>query len=323
MSTNNKGLVSVLMSAYNAEKYIEQAIKSILEQSYHNFEFLITDDCSTDKTKTLINSFGADKRISVYHNTSNLGYLRTINNLFEKCKGEYITFLDADDWSDARRLEIMVNAFEKDKDLGCVGCLGQKVSEDGRRISDILFKTNHQDIRNEILTEFNFIGAAIMVRNKVLADIGPYDLHFDRIGSEHLFWGGRIILKYKTINVPEQLYFYRTLTESYSSKNMRSVKGQMGKELALVALRKISEDNIDIFKNENKKLYTETMNYLFMKYNFWNDNFFTGLIFYLKNIGKNKMQFADKNSLLNMYSKKWAKNIFRPVTTKNKVLIST
>ncbi|MBL7917984.1 MAG: glycosyltransferase family 2 protein, partial [Bacteroidia bacterium] len=68
-------LISILMPAYNCEKFVKQAIESVLDQSYSNFELLIADDCSTDQTKKVIDSY-SDQRIKKFHNQVNLGYLK-------------------------------------------------------------------------------------------------------------------------------------------------------------------------------------------------------------------------------------------------------
>ena len=90
------------MPAYNCEKYIHQAIDSVLNQTHINFELLIADDCSTDTTKQIIDSY-KDPRIKTFHNNINLGYLKASNKLFSLCKGSYITFQDADDTSELNR----------------------------------------------------------------------------------------------------------------------------------------------------------------------------------------------------------------------------
>ena len=82
-----------MIPAYNVEKYIRQAIDSILNQTYSYFELLIADDASTDTTKQIINAYQKiDPRIKTFHNKKNEGYLLTTNKLFQKCKGDYIAF---------------------------------------------------------------------------------------------------------------------------------------------------------------------------------------------------------------------------------------
>ncbi|MFQ3204707.1 MAG: teichuronic acid biosynthesis glycosyltransferase TuaG [Pseudoalteromonas tetraodonis] len=94
----NKPLVSIIMPAYNSELYIGEAIKSVLSQTYDNWQLLITDDCSTDNTRDVVNAFIAtDNRIKLFISNENGGAGKARNNSIEKAKGRFVAFLDADD----------------------------------------------------------------------------------------------------------------------------------------------------------------------------------------------------------------------------------
>ena len=100
--------VSIIMPAYNCEKYIADSIESVLSQTYTNWELIIVDDCSTDKTTEIIESFN-DERIILLHNQSNLGAALTRNIAIAKASGEWIAFLDSDDvWVD-KKLEVQLS----------------------------------------------------------------------------------------------------------------------------------------------------------------------------------------------------------------------
>jgi glycosyltransferase involved in cell wall biosynthesis len=104
-------LVSVLMTAYNREKYIAEAIESVLAQTYENWELLIVDDRSMDKTVDIIKGYqGKDKRISLYINEENLGQFANRNKAASLAKGEFLKYLDSDDVLYATSLGKMVNA---------------------------------------------------------------------------------------------------------------------------------------------------------------------------------------------------------------------
>lgn len=110
---NNTPLVSVIMSAYDAEKYVGIALKSILDQSYKNFEFIIIDDNSTDSTHKVIQSYQkGDKRIKIITNNLNLGVTKSLNKGVEQARGKYIVRMDADDWSYPNRIELQVKLME-------------------------------------------------------------------------------------------------------------------------------------------------------------------------------------------------------------------
>ena len=115
----NKPLVSVLMTAYNREKYIASAIESVLASTLNDFELIITDDCSKDKTLEVAQSYAAkDNRIKVYINQNNLGDYPNRNKAASYASGKYIKYLDSDDIMYPHCLEVMVTAMEKFTEAG-------------------------------------------------------------------------------------------------------------------------------------------------------------------------------------------------------------
>lgn len=101
-----EALVSVIMPAYNAEKYIEEAISSVVSQTYKNWELLILDDCSSDRTGEIAELFEkADPRIHLFRNSQNLGAARTRNRGLDLARGEWIALLDCDDVWHEEKLE--------------------------------------------------------------------------------------------------------------------------------------------------------------------------------------------------------------------------
>lgn len=109
-----KPLVSVLMTAYNREKYIAEAIESVLASSYTNFELIIVDDCSKDKTVEIAKEFEKrDNRIKVYINEKNIGDYPNRNKAANYAKGKYLKYVDSDDMVYKHGLEIMIDGMEK------------------------------------------------------------------------------------------------------------------------------------------------------------------------------------------------------------------
>ncbi len=107
-------LVSVLMTAWNRENYLPEAIQSVLESSYKNFELIICDDCSSDNTVTIANKFAeSDSRIKVYRNDKNLGDYNNRNRAASYANGRYLKYLDSDDRIYPHSLELMVNCMEQ------------------------------------------------------------------------------------------------------------------------------------------------------------------------------------------------------------------
>ena len=113
-------LVTVLMSVYNGEKYLERAIKSILNQTFKDFEFLIINDGSTDNSVKIIQSFN-DLRLRLIHNESNIGLIKTLNKGLKLSNGKYIARMDCDDISLPKRLSIQASFMEKYPEIGVCG----------------------------------------------------------------------------------------------------------------------------------------------------------------------------------------------------------
>src|ERR1700689_462412 len=107
-------LVSILMTAFNREKYIAEAIESILQSTYKNFELIIVDDCSKDKTVEIAKSYAQkDSRIKVYVNEKNLGDYPNRNKAASYANGKYLKYVDSDDIIYPHCLDVMVGCMEK------------------------------------------------------------------------------------------------------------------------------------------------------------------------------------------------------------------
>lgn len=112
-----KGLISVIMSNYNtAEEYLREAIESVLNQTYSNFEFIIVDDCSTDNSLEIIKSY-RDPRIIIIENEENLGLTKSINRAVRIAKGEFLARMDADDVCMPERFQKQIDYMNENSSL--------------------------------------------------------------------------------------------------------------------------------------------------------------------------------------------------------------
>ena len=105
-------MISIITSSYNSEKTIARTIDSVLNQTHSDFELIIVNDCSTDKSLEIINSF-KDERIKVINNDKNYGAGISRLNGIKSAEGDYITFLDSDDYYNPNSLELLVRAAKK------------------------------------------------------------------------------------------------------------------------------------------------------------------------------------------------------------------
>lgn len=125
--------VSVLMPVYNGERYLAQAVESILNQTFTDFEFVILDDCSTDSTPAILDRY-TDSRIVRLRNDTNLGITRSLNRLLDSARGEYLARMDADDIAYPDRLAKQVAQMDADPQLGLLGTRYVIVDEEGKSI---------------------------------------------------------------------------------------------------------------------------------------------------------------------------------------------
>ncbi len=130
--------VSVVMASYNHERFVAETIQSVLDQSYQDFEFIITDDGSADRTVDVINRFD-DPRIKLFCFPQNHGACRAINNCINEAKGEYIAVINSDDAWFPNKLEKQVNFLDSHPDIGAVFSYAQIIDED----SNDLAENNH------------------------------------------------------------------------------------------------------------------------------------------------------------------------------------
>ena len=117
MNENNYGdaLVSVIMPAYNCECFIEEAIRSVMAQTYPNWELIVINDCSQDKTGDVVGRLmQEDMRIRLYENECNLGAARSRNRGFELCNGQYVALLDSDDLWVPEKLQVQLQQMQQE-----------------------------------------------------------------------------------------------------------------------------------------------------------------------------------------------------------------
>jgi len=248
--------VDILMAAYNCESYIEEAIKSILNQSYQNFNLIICNDASTDSTLKTIKKFN-DPRIKVLDNSNNLGYLKTFNKLLSYSTSELITFLDSDDYCTPDRIYKQVSRLEENKKLGLVGCNFAAVDSGGNVNNISNFPNNHKDIIKDLQnnTEVCFCGSSVMIRRKVVEDIGGYREFFIGCPGEDYDWIRRISEKFHVENIPDVCYYYRFHPGSLTRKVHFSIKVRHINEIIkFLANQRVNKGIDDLMTEDQQEL---------------------------------------------------------------------
>lgn len=213
----NAPRVSVLMPAYNAQDFIAQAIESILNQTFTDFEFIIINDGSNDTTADIIQSYAAhDKRIVFINNSENRGIIWCLNHGMDIARGQYIARMDADDISLPVRLVKQVDFMDKNPNCGVLGCgyrcfgvhQSIKIREPRVGIVDLLdgCKVGHPTvmIRREMFDKFNL-------------RYNP-----DYVACEDYELWVRAVRYMDICNLPEILFHYRVHTESITFKSYKT-----------------------------------------------------------------------------------------------------
>lgn len=132
----NADLISILMPTYNVEKFVEEAVRSVLCQTYKNFELIIVDDCSTDKTFEILQNIATeDKRIRLFRNDVNSKICKSLNRALEYARGAYIGRMDGDDISTPERFEVLKQFLDEHLEVSLVGSNMITIDENGKEIS--------------------------------------------------------------------------------------------------------------------------------------------------------------------------------------------
>ncbi len=203
--------VSVIMPAYNAEEYIAEAIKSILDQTFENFEFIIIEDGSKDNTWRIIQEYAEqDMRIVALRNNQNLKLSKTLNRGIKIACGQYIARMDADDISLKDRLAKQISYMEQNPQIGISGGAMQIIDKGGKVIGQRRYHLTDSEIRKYIFRYSPFSHPLVIMKRSVLEKAGyydneynpaeDYDLHF-RLGQHSKFGNlSDILLKYRVIS---------------------------------------------------------------------------------------------------------------------------
>jgi glycosyltransferase involved in cell wall biosynthesis len=215
MRVNDNPLVTVFMAVYNGERYITEAIKSILNQSFDDFELLIINDGSTDNSAGIIRKFD-DPRIRLLSNERNKGLFYTRNRGISEARGKFYATLDCDDVSTPHRLELQVKFFQENPDYVICGGQGRIINSDSKIIGAVNAPVgNTEFLRVMHLFSDPFINSATMIRKEIL-DRYSFRPYYEPAEDYDLFQ--RISEQYKIANLSKVLVHYRVHELNVSEK---------------------------------------------------------------------------------------------------------
>ncbi len=207
--------ISVIMSVYNGEKYLKEAIESILRQTFSDFEFIIIDDGSTDKSLNIIEDYN-DDRIKVIKNDVNVGLTKNLNRALVIAKGEYVARQDADDISLLCRFEEQIKFYENNPELVLLGTSIYIMDEKGKIIKKRIAPSNPGKF---LINVNNITHASVMFNKLIVNKLGGYNELF-KYAQDYDLWL-RISKYYSIMNLQLPLYCVRIHRNSIGTTKSR------------------------------------------------------------------------------------------------------
>jgi glycosyltransferase involved in cell wall biosynthesis len=243
---NKKPLVTVLLPVYNAEAHLAEAIQSILSQTFRDFELLIINDGSTDRSAQVIASF-KDERIRLVNNESNHKLIATLNKGFDLARGKYIARMDADDISLPQRLQRQFDFMESHSEVGICGSWFRSF---GTHSTVVKYPEKDEDIRVMMLYQIPFSHPTVMLRREV---VEKHHIRFlpEFIHAEDYEAWVRLIPLTKFANLPEVLLQYRLHEQSVSASYRGIQEKNTYKIISKVfenAGMRVSDEEIKLFR---------------------------------------------------------------------------
>lgn len=215
--------VSVIMPVYNTEKYVAEAIESILNQTFKDFEFIIIDDCSTDWSYQICKEYAKkDKRIRLFRNDKNMGVVKTRNLLFKKVSPEskYIAIIDSDDVAKKDRLEKQVKFMEDNPDYAIIGSNLEIINENWETIGYRKYPETFNEVKKIILKKSPLAQPSALIRKTYLKKVWDYNEKFER-AQDYELWVRFFSKWFKLWNIQEALLKYRVFPEQWKSKHLK------------------------------------------------------------------------------------------------------
>ena len=237
MLSNSKPKVSILLSVYNHEKYVKKSIDSILKQTYTNFELIILDNGSTDRSGKIISEF-KDKRIVFLQEKKNITAYFGVQACFEKAKGELIAFMGSDDLWENTKLEKQVSFLEKNPEYGMVFTETDMIDAQGKTADWTPFFSAERNMsRYEWLRHFFFFSNCVCwpscLMYKDLKEKTSYsDARFLQLGDFNIWI--KALTRSSLYIYPEVLTHYRQHGENESQKNIDLLHNRSNLEITYI-----------------------------------------------------------------------------------------
>lgn len=207
--------ISILMGSYNARKTIDAAIKSILNQSFTDWEFIICDDGSNDQSYELIQKYKDDKRFIILKNEKNLGLAFTLNHCLKYATGKYIARQDADDISLPERLQKQFDYLETHSEVDVLGTQADLIDDQGQVWGELNYPL--KPIQKDWIVKSSIIHATILAKRNLIMSMEGYNTKALRV-EDYELWFRLLEKKYVFETLPEKLYQVHWTLNDYGRK---------------------------------------------------------------------------------------------------------
>lgn len=234
LPTGEQAKISVIMSVYNGRPYLKEAIRSILTQTYKNFEFIIVDDASTDDSLKYLKSL-KDQRIIIIKNKKNLGLAASLNKALQISSGNFIARMDADDISLPERFKSQLDYLSKHKEVDLCGSWVDLIDEKGQKIGEKKYPTNNLDIKKALCWYPPIIHPTLMSKAKVFKVLHGYKKEYDMAEDYELLL--RAKNTFTMANVDRKLLLWRLWDKRRSRQEMDKMD-KIDLKIKIEALRK-------------------------------------------------------------------------------------
>ncbi len=216
--------ISVVMPVYDAEAYLQEAIESVLNQTFNDFEFIIVDDASTDNSYKIIEEYSKkDERIVVLKNEKNSGIAETRTKGTKYAKGKYIAVADADDISIRTRFKEQYDYLESHQDCGVVGGFIELFDSDTGKVTGVRkYFEDDERLRKRLFLYCPVAQPVSMIRRDVFYNVGFYDPRYPPAEDLDLWF--RIGTKYRFANIQKVLLRYRVHKNSATISKIRKME---------------------------------------------------------------------------------------------------
>ncbi len=243
--------VSVIMSCYNAERFVREAIESVLAQSYGNFELIVVDDKSTDNSLDVVGGFESEARIRIFTNSQNRGHSYSANKGIKQAKGRVIAFLDADDVYSPEKLKLQIQEISRGNRLidEVVYTDCYKISEEGRMLRPSVVDANKAlkgDMVVALLKDAEYLayGTMMCLRESAI-EVGLFDESL-RIREDFDF-ALRLAQGRPFVGLFKPLYGYRMHSDSVMHKTPVPESYRM----KLAIMQKYLKGNAELLRGKN------------------------------------------------------------------------